>query len=362
MLFRFTLFLYFREMSEENTTTTTNNNRESESRTQDTLKASLEGCMAALERSKDTLAKASQQADEWLEAANSRVQEAAEPIRKSFGAVGDAFEKKENEVLERLEEHTTDFEETQRHINDANELADEISAILEDGEALLSGWDGRKPEEEEETVARVLAAGEKASGSEDIAKQLGALGQCEVRVGTETFLRCMERRLKEISEAKEVRVKRVLRAAPAGLAVERVCSVFAVLRWDKSDGITEYAVQKREEGREWGDAEEEGGLHCVDSAKEGSRCTVYPLKPDTAYEFRVRGTGANGVETRWSCAVSARTERKVAAAAAVGVYGAVHDLRENVNDGAMCATLFGNIITLSERDGKQNSPFSETHT
>ena len=344
-------------MSEENS----NNNRESESRTQDTLKASLEGCMAALERSKDTLAKASQQADEWLEAANSRVQEAAEPIRKSFGAVREALDKKENEVLERLEEHATDLEATQEHINDARDLFCEISAILEDGEALLSGWDGRKPEEEE-AAARVLAAGEKASGSEDIAKQLGALGQCEVRVGTETFLRCMKRKLEEIDEVKEVRVKRVLRAAPAGLAVERVCSVFAVLRWDKSDDLTEYAVQKREEGREWGDAEEEGGLHCVDSAKEGSRCTVYPLKPDTAYEFRVRGTGANGVETRWSCAVSARTERKVAAAAAVGVYGAVHDLRENVNDGAMCATLFGNIITLSERDGKQNSPFSETHT
>ena len=156
-------------------------------------------------------------------------------------------------------------------------------------------------------------------------------------------------------------MKRVLCTAPAGLVVERVCSVFAILRWDKSDGLTEYAVQQREEGHEWDDEEEEENL-CVDLVKEGNRCVVYPLKPDTAYEFRVRGTGANGVETRWSCAVSARTERKVAAAAAVGVYGAVHDLRENVNDGAMCATLLGNIITLSKRDGKQTLPFSETHT
>ena len=55
---------------------------------------------------------------------------------------------------------------------------------------------------------------------------------------------------------------------------------------------------------------------------------MYPLKPDTGYEFRVMGK-KGGSETRWSEAVAVRTEERVVDEE---IENASHKFRANMRD------------------------------
>ena len=84
--------------------------------------------------------------------------------------------------------------------------------------------------------------------------------------------------------------------------------------------------------------------------KEGwTRCFVYPLKPGTVYEFRVKGRDVNGIESVWSGTVSAKTDAKTTA---IGAYGAAHDLRENMGNVAACEESLKSTYAISSRGGK----------
>ena len=170
---------------------------------------------------------------------------------------------------------------------------------------------------------------------------------------TEGFLRETNRKLEEIDGIKSVEMKRALRSVPTGLAVGRVSPVFSILQWDENDELSDYTVQKREEGCEWDDEDDDRNLIHVDK-KNGNHCVVYPLKPDTVYEFRVKGRDGNGIETMWCDGVSVKTRTRTPV---VGINIVVHDLRENMNDDDICSRMLEIIFTLSNGDGIQKNYF-----
>ena len=290
-----------------------------------------------------------QQAAVWLDEADNKVEDAKKLVLEKFQMIREAIDKKEKEMLECLGECAADLDPTKELIDSARELACEIPLILEDGKALLRKEEEKDDDdEEEEEEENILSIKEKAERSEDIIKELTLLKKCEAYADTEGFLRGVKRRLEDIGGIKELPMKRVLRSAPTGLAVEKVTSDFVILRWDESEEFREYTIQKREEGCEWDDGEDD--LIRV-GKKKGTRCFVYPLKPETTYEFRVKGWDVNGIETVWSGAVSANTCEKTFV---VGAYGAVHDLRESISNGAMCCRLLEDIISILEIGGKKS--------
>ena len=247
-------------MSEENTNTTTtttttnnnNNNTQSESSKQEDTRVPLDDCIATLESAQGPLEELSQEAAEWFDEAENKIIDTADLLRQKFQTIRDAIDKKEKEMTEFLEEYDADLKAMQELIDNAHNLALEVPDILESGKALLNRNNEEGKEEED-----ILSIKEKVKCSEDIVRKLSLLKKCRVCANTEGFLRGVNRKLKEIGEIKDVEMKRVLCSAPTGLAVKRVSSVFAILQWDESDDLSDYTVQKREEGCEWDDDDDD---------------------------------------------------------------------------------------------------------
>lgn len=175
------------------------------------------------------------------------------------------------------------------------------------------------------------------------------LGPCDNRgPGTREGAATAEKGRGSKEEPKELPNKRTLLSAPTGLMATRVSSVSASLSWDSNNDLTEHTIriQERKEGREWGgeeDDDDEGEENIsvrVDNIN--MRCFACPLKPNTTYEFRVKGRNKGGAETRWSDPVYVKTK----GGTIPEIYKATRELRENANNADKCAELLAGISTL----------------
>lgn len=140
-------------------------------------------------------------------------------------------------------------------------------------------------------------------------------------------------------------MKRVLRSVPTGLTVDKVYSVYASLRWDRGEQFDEYVISYREEG---GECSGDNKLIHVD--KKSDHCVVYPLKPETLYQFRMLGK-VDGMETRWSETISATTERVVS----TGVDRLTRELENSLDNVDDCIRILKNVAYLSGRGGKEKT-------
>lgn len=167
----------------------------------------------------------------------------------------------------------------------------------------------------------------------------------------------------------ETPAKRVLRSEHFNLEVEKLYSVFVFLRWS-NDGegeeeFDEHIISMKEEGGEWSD---DSSLVRVN--EESSYCVVYPLKPETTYEFRMKGKKSD-METKWSEVLSVKTEPRTVIPE---VDEAIRELRDSINDENRCIELLGTIFSMTEiggngeredeeeeeEDGNEEVEFSET--
>lgn len=306
------------------------------------LKTILEKCVSDLEKYQSTAEEIPRRAETWLETAEGKVAEIADLIRKSFAEIREAVNKREDEILESIGERSARNDATAQLIQEAKELAEELPSIVEGAKDLLSELDSRNP-----TVAiaeKALSAQEKTENWEKITEELKRLENCEMFTDTERFLREIERSVDDIFAIQDVPLKCVLRTTLSGLTAERVYSAYASLRWESDGQFDEYAVSMRKEGDEWSPGED-GIIHM--SKKDCCHCVVYPLEPETSYEFRVKGK-SRGVESKWSEALSVRT---VGRTAYLEVESIVLEMRKKLSNPNMCIRFLDSIVGLS-KEGK----------
>ena len=264
---------------------------------------------------------------------------------KYFKSFREAIDEKEKAILERLGNYEAAQNTTNSLINDARDLMREVPTIIEGVKKLLAEWDSKKLTAV--TAGKVLAIKRKVESGEKIVGELKRVGDCEVLVETERFLRGVKRGLEEINAVEEVPMKRVLYSAPTGFGTKAVHPVFVSLCWDENEEFDEYVISKREEGGEWSDGKDL--IHVDNNEGKKNHFVLYPLKPETEYEFRLMGK-KEGMETRWSEAVSVRTGARTVIPE---VDNTVRRLKRNMNNTEVCAMLLGNIIKLSSINGKQ---------
>lgn len=306
------------------------------------LKTILEKCVSDLEKYQSTAEEIPRRAETWLETAEGKVAEITDLIRKSFAEIREAVNKREDEILECIGERSARNDATAQLIQEAKELAEELPSIVECAKDLLSELDSRNP-----TVAiaeKALSAQEKTENWEKITEELKRLENCEMFTDTERFLREIERSVDDIFAIQDIPLKCVLRTTLSGLTAERVYSAYASLRWESDGQFDEYAVSMRKEGDEWSPGED-GIIHM--SKKDCCHCVVYPLDPETSYEFRVKGK-SRGVESKWSEALSVRT---VGRTIYIEVESIVLEMRKKLSNPNMCIRFLDSIVGLS-KEGK----------
>ena len=312
---------------------------------QDALKASLESYIPSLERYQSSFEEVHQKAEELVNSAEVKTSETAELIRQSFKTLREAIDKKEYEILGRLENYEASQETTNSLINDAQDLMSEVPVIIEEVKKLLAEWDSKKLTAG--TAGKVLAIKGKVENGEKIADELKRVGGCETLVETEWFLKGVKCVLEEINGVEEVPVKKVMCSAPTGFGTKAVHPLFVSLCWDKNEEFDEYIFSKREEGGEWSYGKDL--IHVVNEKGKMNQFVLYPLEPDTGYEFRLMGK-KEGIETRWSEAVSVRTGARTVIH---DVDNAVFDLKRNMNNTEACVRLFRLFSDLARTSGKQ---------
>lgn len=133
--------------------------------------------------------------------------------------------------------------------------------------------------------------------------------------------------------------KRTLRSEHSSIEVRELYSVYVSLCWDneEGEGFDEHIISMREEGGEWSDDSE-----LVRVNEENSYCVVYPLNPETTYEFRMKGKKSD-TETKWSETLSVKTKARTVIPEVDEI---VRDLKDNVNDEIRCGELLGAIFNL----------------
>lgn len=301
---------------------------------QEKLKASLESSIASLEGYQDKLKELTPKAKGWFNDAENKMREVTNFISEQFTILRAAIDKKEEEIMQSLEMNSAKQEDTNKLIHNAQELMYELPAIIEGVKSLFSEWDNRK--ERINTAEEILSIKEKVKSGEDIVRKLKTFENCEAIANTEKFFRGVKRGLDEINSIGEIPLKKVLCTAPTGLTVNKAYSVYVILFWDKVEDLDEYIVSYREEEGEWND-----GDKFIHVDKKKNYCVVYPLKPETRYEFHIMGKNG-GMETRWSEAVSAMTEARLAIPTVDNV---VRKLKENANNANECIRVLDMVVS-----------------
>lgn len=309
---------------------------------QNDLKTSLESSIIKIDDYQGTLKEMTPKAKEWIRDAVDKTKEVAELIHEQFAMLRDAIDKKEEEIMQNLEKNEVEQEATNKLVHSALELMCEMPTINERVKVLLSECNTKK-ETTLNTAEEVLSIKRKLNSENKIVKKMKTYENCETFVSTEKFIKGIKRELDEINGIEGIPMKRMLCSAPTGLKVNILYSVYVSLRWDKGRQFDEYIISYCEEGRKWGD--DNKSIH-VD--KKNDRCVVYPLKPETAYEFRVMGK-IDGVDTRWSETISVKTGARVVIS---NVDNILQELRNNFNNVNRCVRIFEYIKPMIE--GKSN--------
>lgn len=313
------------------------------SESQEELKASLESSITSLEGYQNVLKTMPQKAEEWLNDAENKTKEVVKLIHEQFDILRDAIDKKEEEIIQHFEVNETDHETTNELIYNARELILEIPTIVDKVKTLLSEWDNKK-EVITDITEEVISVKNKVKSGEEIVKKLKIFENCETYVDTEKFVKGMKRGLNEINGICEIPLKRVLCSAPTGLATKKVYSKHVSLCWDKGEKFGEYIISYREKGGEWSDGDE-----LIRINKKKNQCVVYPLEPDTTYEFRVMGK-IDEMEAKWSEAVSAKTGHTPDIYPEVD--SAVRELRDNLGNVNECVRVLKNDFSFPRNKGK----------
>ena len=303
------------------------------------MKETLEVYTASIESCQTMLEEVPQKASKRLDSIESKTSEVADLVRKSFAEIREALDKKETEVLERLSEGGTEEEELRKFISETQELIRELPTALESAKAILSKWDITKLTAA--TAEKVLSIGKKAESSRKAVEASEELDKTEIEINTGNFKKGVKRSLEAVESVHEISMKRVLCVKQTGLTAEKVLSDLVSLHWDKGNEGNEYVVETKKEG------EDEWNKKPAYVGKENS-CVVYPLEPETKYEFRVMAR-RRGLETKWSETMYAETKRRT-------VVPEVDDLIQRLNYSIAipetCVRLLGDFDDLLH-NGKQ---------
>ena len=145
----------------------------------------------------------------------------------------------------------------------------------------------------------------------------------------------MKRSLQAIESIHDVPMKRVLCAMLTGLTAEKVLSDFVSLHWDEGEEGDEYVVEGSSEKE---DERDEKPVYVGNT----NSCFVYPLKPDTTYEFRVMAR-RRGFETRWSGTLTVKTNQRVVVPEVDNI---IHRIKTNMDNPEVCAESLRSFAIL----------------
>lgn len=152
----------------------------------------------------------------------------------------------------------------------------------------------------------------------------------------------MKREIDEVDGNDEIPMKRALCSAatpPTGFKIGKVYSVYVSLCWNKEEKFDEYVISYHEEGCEW-DCNSDKLVHV---SKKKGRCILYPLKPETVYEFRMMGK-IGKVETVWSEVISVKTEARLVIPDVDNVVRELQDSMGNVNECIEKLSAISNLL------------------
>lgn len=308
---------------------------------QDEIKASLEDCITSLESYQELFGGLTLKAKEWLDDADGKAEETTKLVRDHFTMIREAIDKKEKEIMQCLEMERKDHEATRELICKAQELIHEAPTITEDVKTLLKEWDSTK-EPRADVVDKVALIKEKVESGNKIFKKLRIFEDCKLIIDTEGFVNGMKRVLEEVNGIQDVSISRALCSAPTGFARDMLFSTFVSFCWDNTGKYDEFILSKREEGGEWSDND---SLIHID--KKRDYCVVYPLKPSTKYEFRIKGR-IDEMETGWSDTISAKTTMRYVIPAIESI---VRGLPTVINNLPMCNAVIDSIGNMSLKGG-----------
>lgn len=259
-----------------------------ESRT--TLETSLKKYISSLEECQEALEKMPQNAEEMLKESQLKTKEAVNLVTQSFASIREATDRKEKEVLEDLEKKEGGEGGIRKIITGARELTTELPSILNDARTLVGEWKYTKLTVD--VANKVFAIRQRTDSGRAITNGLSEIGDCETVISTEDFVKGVKRGLAEIDAIQMIPMKRVSRIPSTDIIVKRVSPVFAVITWPIKKEQDRYGVLMRKAGGKWND-------NIIDSVGPRNYYVMYPLDPETKYEFRVM-TRRSGVKPQWS--------------------------------------------------------------
>lgn len=254
------------------------------------LESSLKEQISSLEECQEALEKMPQDAEEIIREAKSRIRETINLVNKSFASIREAADKKEKEVLEHLERKEGGEDDVRKTITSAQKLRAELPSILKDARALLGEW--KDTALTAEVVSKIFGLREKTASGQAITKELNGIENWETVISTEDFTKGIKRGLADIDAIQVIPLKRVSRIPSTEIILKRISSTFAVITWDIKNEQDRYAVSIRKDGGRWNDS-------TPDNIGPRNYYVMYPLEPETKYEFRVM-TRRNGVKSQWS--------------------------------------------------------------
>ena len=302
------------------------------------MKETLGTSVETIERKEPVLKSIARESVKELECFQNKIGEAKEHDQRQFTELKEVMDRKETEIIGRIEEAQSDGEELSQVISDTESVLNECQTMLATGKTLLSEW---------ESANFTAGVADKAISVVNEAKEIQrierAYGEVHGHEAVADF-RGLDEETEKITQligtVPAVRVRRIPTIGPKGLRAKEVGPFFVIIEWDKNPEFDdeEYAVSSQKEGEE---GEPQSSLECT-----GNEVTISTLEPNTAYKIRVKAKRGE-VTSEWSGALVVKT-------AVSTVEGMVSLLGERCHDAEVCAKALEQLKVLA-REGISSS-------
>lgn len=291
-----------------------------------TLRKSVE----TIEREEPVLQDISQELVKELDSFQNKIDEAKEHVRGQFTEIREILDRKEREILERIEETQSDEEELNQLISDTGSVLDECQATLTTGKTLLSKW---KSTNFKASVAdKAIYVVNKAKEIQRIKRTYDEVHKHKAVAVFRDFEDQAKKITQLINSVPAVVVKRIPTIGPMRLGAKEVGPFFVTLEWDRVDGKYDVSLQKEGEV-----GNPKSSFKC-----SGNKITINTLEPNTTYKFRVKEK-RGGAAGEWSDALVVKT-------AASTIENMISLLMNHCHDARICIRTLKQLEAL-EREG-----------
>ena len=299
-----------------------------------TLRASIETIEIEAPTLRDILRGLEEDTDEY----QAKIDEAMGQAKQRFSEIREALDRKEREVLEKIEGAQTEKERLAQLTTETQDILNDYQTTLETGISIL--YELESASITTDIAYRAVCITKKVKEIQRIKESYNSLHGYKTVVDTKDFEDETQKAMQLVNTINEIKIRGVPLACPKGLRVKDVGPFLVALEWDKDEEYDDgkYAISYQLE------TDTEGPKETMECTR--NRTTIGILESSTAYKFSVAAK-RNGVISEWSDALAVKTEPAT-------VENMVAELKVHHDNARLCTKALEQLKILG-RDGNYHS-------